>query len=309
MAFKIIITAPVHPFLLDTFKEKGYIIQYEPAISYEALMGCIDTANGLIVTTRLKIDAAILAKANQLQWVGRIGSGMELIDTEFAATKNILCVSSPEGNSTTVGEHTLGLLLSLMNRIHSAYIEVKEGKWIRDANRADELTGKTVGIIGLGNTGAAFAKVLSGFDVEILAHDIYKTGFETAQIKAASMEMIQEKADVISLHLPLTHLTHHYANAAFFSRLKKKPYFISTCRGPVTETAAVLEAIQNQQIRGVGLDVLEKEPIDLHTGQEMAVLEALMMRPNCIITPHIAGYSHEAYYKMSKVVLEKLGII
>ena len=309
MALKIIITAPVHPFLLDTFKEKGYTIQYEPAISYEALMDCIDTANGLIVTTRLKIDAAILAKANELKWIGRIGSGMELIDTEFAATKNIQCVSSPEGNRTTVGEHALGLLLSLMNRIHSAYQEVKEGKWIRDANRADELTGKTVGIIGLGNTGSAFAKVLSGFDVNILAHDIYKTGFETAQIKPATLEMIQEKADVISLHLPLTHLTHHYANTAFFNRLKKKPYFISTCRGSVTETAAVLEAIQNQQIRGVGLDVLEKEPIDLHTGQEMAVLEALMLHSNCIITPHIAGYSHEAYYKMSKVLLEKLGII
>ena len=309
MALKIIITAPVHPFLLDTLEEKGYTIQYEPAISYEALMDCIDTAHGLIVTTRLKIDASILAKANQLQWIGRIGSGMELIDTEFAASKNILCVSSPEGNRTTVGEHTLGLLLSLMNRIHSAYQEVKEGKWIRDANRADELTGKTVGIIGLGNTGSAFAKILSGFDVEILAHDIYKTGFETAQIKAASLEMIQEKANVISLHLPLTHLTHHYANTAFFNRLKKKPYFISTCRGPVTETAAVLEAIQNQQIRGVGLDVLEKEPIHLNTGQEMAVLEAVMKHPNCIITPHIAGYSHEAYYKMSKVLLEKLGII
>jgi D-3-phosphoglycerate dehydrogenase len=309
MALKIIITAPVHPFLLDTLEEKGYTIQYEPAISYEALMDCIDTAHGLIVTTRLKIDASILAKANQLQWIGRIGSGMELIDTEFAASKNILCVSSPEGNRTTVGEHTLGLLLSLMNRIHSAYQEVKEGKWIRDANRADELTGKTVGIIGLGNTGSAFAKILSGFDVEILAHDIYKTGFETAQIKEASLEMIQEKADVISLHLPLTHLTHHYANTAFFNRLNKKPYFISTCRGPVTETAAVLEAIQNQQIRGVGLDVLEKEPIHLNTGQEMAVLEAVMKHPNCIITPHIAGYSHEAYYKMSKVLLEKLGII
>jgi D-3-phosphoglycerate dehydrogenase len=309
MSLKIIITAPVHPFLIDTLKEKGYTLQYEPAISYEALMDCIDTANGLIVTTRLKIDAAILVKANQLKWIGRIGSGMELIDTEFAATRNILCVSSPEGNSTTVGEHTLGLLLSLMNRIHSAYAEVREGKWIRDANRADELTGKTVGIIGLGNTGSAFAKILSGFDVEILAHDIYKTGFETAQIKEASLEMIQEKADVISLHLPLTHLTHHYANTAFFNRLKKKPYFISTCRGPVTETAAVLEAIQNQQIRGVGLDVLEKEPIHLNTGQEMAVLEAVMKHPNCIITPHIAGYSHEAYYKMSKVLLEKLGII
>ena len=309
MSLKIIITAPVHPFLVDTLKEKGYTIQYEPAISYEALMDCIDTASGLIVTTRLKIDASILAKANELKWIGRIGSGMELIDTEFAATKNILCVSSPEGNRTTVGEHALGLLLSLMNRIHSAYTEVREGKWIRDANRADELTGKTVGIIGLGNTGAAFAKVLSGFDVEILAHDIYKTGFETAQIKAASLKMIQEKADVISLHLPLNALTNYYANEAFFKGLQKKPYFISTCRGAVTDANALLKALQNQQIRGAGIDVLEKEPISLHTSQEKAVLEALMMYPNFILTPHIAGYSHEAYYKMSKVLLEKLGII
>jgi len=309
MALKIIITAPVHPFLLDTFQQKGYTVQYEPAMSYEQLMKQINTAHGLIVTTRLKIDAAILEKAHQLKWIGRIGSGMELIDTELAASKNIVCVSSPEGNRTTVGEHTLGLLLSLMNRIQSSYNEVREGKWIRDANRADELTGKTVGIIGFGNTGSAFAKLLSGFDVEILVHDIYKTGFETAQIKAATLEMIQAHADVVSLHLPLTSLTHHYANASFFNALKKKPYFISTCRGSVTETAAVLAAIQNKQIRGVGLDVLEKEPISLHTGQEMAVLEALMMHPNCIITPHIAGYSHEAYYKMSKVVLEKLGII
>jgi D-3-phosphoglycerate dehydrogenase len=309
MALKIMITAPVHPFLLDTLQQKGFDIQYEPAISYEALLEGIETAHGLIVTTRLKIDAPILEKATQLKWIGRIGSGMELIDTELAAAKNILCVSSPEGNRTAVGEHTLGLLLSLMNRIHSSYKEVQEGKWIRDANRADELTGKTVGIIGLGNTGTAFAKVLAGFDVQILAHDIFKTNFETAAIKSASLEMIQEQADVISLHLPLTSLTHHYANTAFFNRLQKKPYFISTCRGAVTETAAVVEAIQNQQIRGVGLDVLEKEPIGLHTGQEMAVLEALMMHPNCIITPHIAGYSHEAYYKMSKLVLEKLGII
>ena len=309
MALKIMITAPVHPFLLDTLQQKGFDIQYEPAISYEALLEGIETAHGLIVTTRLKIDAPILEKATRLKWIGRIGSGMELIDAELAAAKNILCVSSPEGNRTTVGEHSLGLLLSLMNRIHSSYKQVQEGKWIRDANRADELTGKTVGIIGLGNTGTAFAKVLSGFDVNILAHDIYKSNFETAAIKSASLKMIQEQADVISLHLPLTSLTHHYANTAFFNRLQKKPYFISTCRGAVTETAAVVEAIQNQQIRGVGLDVLEKEPIELHTGQEMAVLEALMMHPNCIITPHIAGYSYEAYYKMSKLVLEKLGII
>jgi len=309
MSNQVIITAPVHSFLLETLQGKGFELLYEPEISYEALSAIIENAIGLIVTTRLKIDAVILEKANQLQWIGRIGSGMELIDTEFAAAKNIKCVSSPEGNRTTVGEHTLGLVLSLMNRIHSSSKEVQAGKWIRDANRADELTGKTVGIIGLGNTGSAFAKVLSGFEVEILAHDIYKTGFETAHLKSASLERIQAEADVISLHLPLSQLTKHYANEAFFNGLIKRPYFISTCRGAVTDTAALLKALQNEQIRGAGLDVLENEPLSNLSSPESALLIDLQAFPNFLLTPHIAGYSKEAYYKMAIVVLEKLDLI
>ena len=309
MASLVIITAPVHPFMVDSLKENGFDLVYEPAISYDQLADIIGNATGLIVTTRLKIDAAILDKGVQLKWIGRLGSGMELIDVDYAHTKGIECVSSPEGNCTTVGEHTLGMVLSLMNRIHSAYGEIKNGQWIRDANRADELTGKTVGIIGLGNTGSAFAKVLQGFDVKILAHDLYKTGFETEQIKAASLTQIQEEASIISLHLPLTELTFYYANDAFFSACKQKPYFISTCRGQVTDTAAVLKALNNQLVRGVGLDVLENEHLATYHPSEKVQLQALLAFPNFLATPHIAGYSHEAYYKMAKIVLEKLAII
>jgi D-3-phosphoglycerate dehydrogenase len=309
MAMRIIITAPAHPFLMETLTQQGYEVMYEPAITYDALSKIIDTATGLVVTTRLKIDQSIISAAKQLKWIGRIGSGMELIDTEFAASKNIQCVSSPEGNCTTVGEHTLGLLLSLMNRIHSSYAEIKNGQWIRDANRADELTGKTVGIIGFGNTGSAFAKVLSGFDVKILAHDIYKTNFDTAQIKQASLQEIQEQANVISLHLPLTELTHHYANDSFFNAFVQKPYFLSTCRGAVTNTDALIKALQNQLVSGVGMDVLENEQLDSYSSSEQARLQALMAHPNFILTPHIAGYSHEAYLKMSQILLGKLGII
>lgn len=308
MSRRVIITAKVHDYLVERLKKNGFEIEYFPAISYEELFKIINNAVGLIVTTRLNIDKNLLENANSLQWIGRLGSGMEKIDTEFANAKGIRCVNSPEGNRNAVAEHTLGLLLNLLCKISSSYSEVKQGTWLRDENRGVELRGKTVGIIGYGNTGSSFANLLQSFNVSVMALDKYKTDFSKDYIKQTDFEQIAKRADVVSLHLPLTQETFHYANDVFFNRLEKNPFFISTCRGKISDTNAIISALKNNKISGAALDVLENEKPDTFDAEEQMQFNALTGMKNVIITPHIAGYSQESFYLMAKIVLDKLDL-
>lgn len=305
---KILITAPTHEWLPNYLKNKGYEVIYSPDVSYEEVEQLIEDVEGLFITTRLKVDAPILSKANCLKWIARLGSGMELIDLISAEKKGIRCVSSPEGNRLAVAEHALGLLLGLLHKIPSSANEVKNGKWIRAANRGTELSEKVVGIIGYGNTGSTFAQLLAPFHVKVLAHDKYKKGFSKGYVEEASLATVLNESNIISLHLPLTQETHYYANEAFFSACAKRPVFMSTCRGKVTQLSALIEALQKDKISGAALDVLENEKIHSLNDVEQTELNTLLQNSNVIITPHIAGYSHESYLRMAQIAVQKLGI-
>ncbi len=303
---KVLIAAKVHDVLKDGLRKLGYDVVTDENAGQKYAMAVANEFVGVVTSTRLIIDQPFLDAAVNLEWVGRMGSGMEIIDVDYAALKNVQCFSSPEGNCNAVAEHAVGMLLALMRKIASSGMELRNGEWHREENRGWELEGRTVGIVGFGHTGRAFAKKLSGFDVSVLAYDKQEVDIAgMAHVVPASLQTIQECTDVLSFHVPLLEDTHHYFDAAFCRAMRKPFILMNTSRGPVVDTEVVLAGLGTGRILGACMDVFELESPFADTGYA-AMAHQLFSHPKVVATPHIAGYTHEALYKMSSVLLKKI---
>lgn len=304
---KVLIAAPVHDVLIKGLEAVGYELLLHEKITQELGMELIKDCVGVITSTRLLLNKEMIDAAPALRFIGRMGSGMEVIDVPYAESKGIRCIGSPEGNCNAVAEHALGMLLSLNKRILKSHNEIKEGKWLRDENRGTELEGKTIGIIGYGHTGKAFAKLLRGFDVRILVYDKYKKiDKEEYIIICNSVDQIQQEADVLSLHVPFQEDTYHLIDRIFMEKMRMPFILINTSRGTVIDSREISTFLNNGGMKGLVLDVWEEEPLEKMSAQYRALLNDLITRNNVLITAHIAGYSNEALFKMSIILLERI---
>lgn len=306
---KILCIDSNHEILQETLINSGFQCDMFWNKSKEELIKLIPNYDGIVIRSKFKITKEIIDTAPNLKCIGRVGAGMENIDVNYAESKGVKCLSAPEGNRDAVGEHALGMLLMLLNNLKRADTEVRQGIWNRAENRGYEIKGKTVGIIGYGNMGSEFAKRLQGFGCTILAHDTGKTNFGNEFVIESTLNQIFEEADIVSIHLPLTAETHYYIDDAFISCFKKDIYIINTARGKCLNTTDLVKHIKSGKVRGACLDVLEYESICFENIDITALpepIQYLLKSHNVILTPHIAGWSHESNYKMSKIIAEKM---
>lgn len=307
MTKKVLIVAPVHEVLVQELEKMGYTCDLKEELAQTEAMQIIADYEGLITSTRLFIDQAFMDQSVQLKWIGRMGSGMEIVDTVYAAEKGIQCFSSPEGNANAVAEQALGMLLSLQHKITSAYMELQHGLWRREENRGIEIEGLTAGVIGYGHNGSAFAAKLKAMNVRVLALDKYKTGYgEDGIEECSSPEQLYEKADIISFHLPLNTETHHYFNDRFLEQMQKPFVLLNLSRGNIVSQETLYRGMKSGKIKGAALDVWEAEPVSKMKGTQAAMFEELIRMPQFIGTPHIAGYTVQALYKMSHVLAVRI---
>ena len=303
---KILLLDKNHPLITEQLSEKGFVLEEDFSSSYEQVLEKIHLYEGIIIRSRIPLDAHFLEKAKNLKFIARVGAGMENIDTTKAQELGIKLINSPEGNKDAVAEHVIGTLLVLMNRLFISSNEVKKGIWLREENRGEEILGKTFGIIGYGNMGKAVAKRLSGFGCKTIFHDI-KPNLSDEFATQVSLQELQENADILSLHTPLTEDTLYMIDEEFISKIKKFFYFINTARGKNLKTSALVNALKSGKIKGACLDVLEYEKTsfeNLETKNED--LEYLLNSEKVIITPHIAGWTHESKIKLAQVIVDKI---
>ena len=306
---KVVFLDVVHSVLEERLLDAGFTCVDASNLSKEKCEPIIADADGIVIRSRFRMDEQFLSCANSLKFIARSGAGMENIDIDYCESRKIALFNAPEGNRNAVGEHALGMLLSLFNKIPSADAEVRNGKWDREGNRGIELDGKTVGLIGYGNNGQAFAKKLSGFDVKVLAYDKYKTDYGNSYASQASLVDIYNEADIISFHIPQNEETIYLANDSFFNDFRKSIYLINLARGKVVETSALVKAMKSGKVLGACLDVLEYEKTSFESFFEQELspdFKYLLESKNVILSPHVGGWTHESYFKLSNVLADKI---
>ena len=302
--YKLLIVDDLHPHFKEGAEKLGYEVTDRPAISRQEALSILGDYDGLAIRTKFLVDKEVLDHAPRLKFIARAGAGMDNIDEEQALSKDIICLNAPEGNRDAVAEHTIAMLLSLRNNLFKGDREIRNGIWDREGNRGWELKGKTVGIIGYGNTGRCLARKLSGFEVTVLAYDKYHRGFSDNLARESDLNEIKSRADVLSLHIPLTSQTRQMVNDDFLSGFKKPLFFLNTSRGEIVNAEAVLKTIKNGRLLGAGLDVLEVEKFPQLEAQNW--FEDLRREGRIILSPHVAGWTFESYQKISEVLIEKL---
>ncbi len=306
---KVLFIDTTHPALPGGLEKLGFKCDYFEDLGYDDYKKIIGEYDGVVIRSKIKLDKEILEKASKLKFIGRVGAGMENIDVEYAEKQGITCLNAPEGNRNAVGEQALGMLLALFNNILRADNEVRHGIWKREENRGLELEGKTVGIIGYGNMGTSFANKLKGFDTEVLAYDKYKTGFGDDFVKESTLEELFEKCDVVSMHVPLTDETLFMVNDNFINSFKKDIFIINTARGRVLKTADLVKNLKSGKVRGACLDVLEYEGLsfeNLKAEDLPSDFKELVKMDNVVLTPHIAGWTHESNVKLAGTIVRKV---
>jgi D-3-phosphoglycerate dehydrogenase / 2-oxoglutarate reductase len=297
-----------HPIMMQQLQQLGFTNHEDFTATKEEIEDKIHNYQGIIIRSRFKIDKTFLDKATNLQFIARVGAGLESIDCDYAISKNIQLIAAPEGNSNAVGEHVIGMILSLFNNLNQADKEIKNGSWNRESNRGHELEGKTIGIIGYGNMGKSFAKKLQGFDVEVIFHDI-QNNLQDQHAKQVSLQELQQKTDVLSLHIPWTPATDKMVNQEFINAFAKPFWLINTSRGKNLVTDDLVAALKSKKILGAGLDVLEYEKLsfeNLFTEQKPQALDYLLQAKNVLLSPHIAGWTFESHQKLAQVIVDKI---